>query len=178
MVRPNGVRFETQEETEEVILLMRRHPITNLGWILSMAVLLLVPTIVAPLILRSGLPAMDFSWGYYLIIPLMWYLGTFGYGFACFLSWYFNVYIVTNKRIVDIDWMGLLYKQLSSSQLDKIQDVTYKQGGISDTFFNFGTVLIQTAGTEPNFEFEAVPRPNQVVEQINQIIETQKQNQK
>ena len=74
--------------------------------------------------------------------------------------------------------MGLLYKQLSSSQLDKIQDVTYKQGGISDTFFNFGTVLIQTAGTEPNFEFEAVPRPNQVVEQINQIIETQKQNQK
>ena len=174
MVRPNGVRFETQEETEEVILLMRRHPITNLGWILSMAVLLLVPTIVAPLILRSGLPAMDFSWGYYLIIPLMWYLGTFGYGFACFLSWYFNVYIVTNKRIVDIDWYSLLYKKLASAQLEKIQDVNYKQSGLIESFFDFGDIHIQTAGTEPNFDFEHIPQPDRVVREINKILEQHK----
>lgn len=171
MVKPDGVRFETQDTSEQVLLLMRRHPITNLGWLLSVGLLFLTPMFIAPLVIQFGLNFMRLPAGYYLILPLIWYLGTFGYALTSFLNWYFNVYIVTNERVVDIDWYGLLYKQLSSTQLTKIQDVTYKQGGILDTFFNFGTVYIQTAGTEPNFEFTAVPKPHQVVEQINQIIE-------
>ena len=171
MVKPDGVRFETQEANEQVLLLMRRHPVTNLGWIFSASILFLLPMFITPIVIRFGLNLLHLPTGYYVILPLLWYLGSCGYTLISFLNWYFNVYIVTNERVVDVDWYGLLYKQLSSTQLAKIQDVTYKQSGILDTFFNFGTVFIQTAGTEPNFEFTAVPKPHQVVEQINEIIE-------
>ena len=120
--------------------------------------------------LSADIASFSIPPGYIVVAPLLWYLFTFGFALSNFLHWYFNVYIVTDKRVVDIDWYSLLYKQLSSTDLDKIQDVTYKQGGILDSFFDFGTVLVQTAGTEPNFEFEEVPQPEHVVRQINEIV--------
>lgn len=171
MVRPNGVRFETQQDEEEILLFMRQHLITNLGWILTTLVLFLIPMLVTPVLFSLGVVPQNLPPGYFLVLPLIWYLGVFGFAFTNFLHWYYNVYIVTNERVVDIDWISLLYKQLSSTQISKIQDVTYKQGGILDSFFDFGDVFIQTAGTEPNFEFAAVPKPNQVVREIDRIIE-------
>ncbi len=170
MIEPKHVRFETQEAEEKILLLMRRHPVTNLGWVVISLLMVVVPTIIVPLLIASGILPEGIPPGYYVIAPLVWYIGTFGYAFTNFLHWNFNVYIVTSRRVVDIDWLSLMYKQLSSTQLDKIQDVTYKQGGILDSFFDFGDVLIQTAGNEPNFEFDAIPRPEIVVRQINHIL--------
>lgn len=173
MVRPKNVRFETQEQGEEIVLLLRQHPVVNLGWFLAIIVMLTAPFIAAPFILQGNFIPSDIPIGYMLVLPLLWYLGVLGYTFANFLHWYFNVYIVTNLRVVDIDWVGLLYKEFSATQLGRIQDITYKQGGLLDTFFDFGTIYIQTAGAEPNFEFEDVPMPNQVVKQINELLEKQ-----
>jgi membrane protein YdbS with pleckstrin-like domain len=75
---------------------------------------------------------------------------------------------------VDVDWLNLLYKKLSTTQLGRIQDVTYKQGGLLDLFFDYGDVFIQTAGTEQNFEFEKVPQPQSVVRAIDELIEERK----
>ena len=176
MVQPDGIRFETQQEEEKILLFMRQHPIINVGWVLASIAMFILPFFIVPLILSLGVVPSELPPGYFLVLPLLWYLGAFGFAFTNFLKWYYNVYIVTNERIVDIDWISLLYKQLSSTQLEKIQDVTYKQGGILDSFFDFGNVLIQTAGTEPNFEFEAVPRPAEVVQEINRIIERKQED--
>lgn len=169
--RPTGITFETQETQETILLFLRQHPITNLGWLLGTFVLMLLPWVLTPIIVGIRLIPENMPKGYFVVIPLLWYLGTVGYAFTNFLHWYYNVYIVTDERVVDIDWISLMYKQISSAQLDKIQDVTYKQGGILDSFFDYGNVLIQTAGTDPNFEFESVPKPAKVVQQINHIIE-------
>lgn len=171
IVRPNGFRFETQEEKEEILLFMRQHPIVLVGGIIATVGLFLLPGLLVSLLFGSGLLPSSIPPGYFFVLPLLWYLGLWGFAFTNFLHWYYNVYVVTNERVVDIDWISLLYKQLSSTQLEKIQDVTYKQGGVLDSFFDFGNVFIQTAGTEPNFEFEAVPKPNEVVEEINRILE-------
>ena len=171
MVRPDGIRFETQEDKEDVLLLMRQHIITNLGWVTITILLVIAPVIILPLIIQTQVLPGILPLGYIVLLPILWYLGTAGFALTNFLQWYYNVYIVTNERIVDIDWYSLLFKQLSSAQLNKIQDVTYKQSGIWDSFFDFGNVFIQTAGSEENFEFEAVPHPERVVRQIDEIIE-------
>lgn len=171
LAKPKNIRFETQEKEEEIMLFLRRHPITNLGWILSALFLLVLPLFVSPFLLTLGFLPPGTPPGYFVVLPLIWYLGVFGFAFANFLTWYYNVNIVTNERLIDIDWLGLLYRRHSSTQLERIQDVTYKQGGILDSFFDFGSVFIQTAGTEPNFEFEHIPKPNEVASQINKILE-------
>ena len=50
-----------------------------------------------------------------------------------------------------------------------IQDVTVSQGGVSQTVFNYGTVLIQTAGEIPNIEFQLVPNPGLVLKVLQQM---------
>jgi hypothetical protein len=95
---------------------------------------------------------------------------------AGFINWFFNVYIVTNERIVDVDFINILYKQVSSTRLNLIQDVTVKTGGVVRAFFDYGDVFVQTAGTEANFDFHAVPHPQQVAHEIEKLMELARQS--
>jgi len=108
--------------------------------------------------------------GYRLIITLAWYLLTFAFSLEKFLSWFFNVNIITDERIVDIDFPSILYKDISETKIDQIQDVSIKVGGFIRSLFNFGDVLIQTAGAVPEIHFSAVPNPEQVSKILNELI--------
>lgn len=175
VLNPDNVRFETQSEDEQVILLLRKHWITNLPWLFVIGLLLLCPTLFFPIFARTGtlafLPAH-----YWLIMTIGWYLLTFSFALVNFIVWYFNVYIITNERVIDVDFYHLLYKKLSSTRISRIQDVTYNLGGVIRSLLDFGDVFIQTAGTETNFEFLAVPHPEMVVRKIGELIDQQEEN--
>jgi cell division protein FtsL len=161
---PEKVDFEAKDSEEEVVLLLRRHPVTNFGWFLISAAMVITPMVLTRLQILNFLPD-----NYRLIAVLIWYLVTSAYVLQSFLGWLFNVHVVTDERIVDIDFSNLIYKQVSDANIDKIQDVTYKMGGVARTIFNFGDVLIQTAGEVPNFEFEAVPNPARVAKILQDL---------
>ncbi len=57
----------------------------------------------------------------------------------------------------------------ADANLDKIEDVTYKMGGVIRTLFNYGDVLIQTAAEVTNFDFLAVPYPDKVVKVLQDL---------
>lgn len=172
-INPKGLRFETQQEDETVLLFLRQHLVVNVPWIFLTIFLLVAPFVLFPTVVGSIAPIIIPA-NYSTVSILVWYLVTFGFAFSSFLKWFFNIYIVTNERIVDIDFLHLLYKQFSEARLVNIQDITYKTGGIIETMFNFGTVLVQTAGTAPNFEFGAVPNPDQIVKIISEAAEEAK----
>lgn len=171
---PDNVRFDTQTEEERIIFFLRKHWITNLPWLFLTFFLVFAPSIFFPLIMGQGWLSI-FPANFIIILSLFWYLAVFGFAFVNFISWYFNVYIVTDERIIDVDFLHLLYKQMSSTRIERIQDLTYKLGGLIRTFFDFGDVFIQTAGEEPNFEFEAVPHPEQVVRTLSELTEKEVQ---
>lgn len=168
-VNPDGVRFETQEEEERVILFLRQHLVVNVPWVVLAIILVFAPSVLLPLLIRNVPFAIPTS--YLLVGTLAWYMATVGFILTQFLRWYFNIYIVTNERIVDIDFYYLLFKRFSQAELEKIQDISYSTGGIFATVFNYGEVMIETAGEAPNLEFVAVPRPDRVVETIRNITE-------
>ncbi|MBI4034952.1 MAG: PH domain-containing protein [Candidatus Chisholmbacteria bacterium] len=166
VVRPKRIKFETQEAEEYVLLLLRRHFITNVPWIMVTVVMVVAPTIAARLFPILTLAPVNFQ----IVAALMWYLLTIGLVMENFLSWYFNVYLVTDERIVDIDFYSLIYKEVSDTKLERIQDVTVVQGGVIRALFNFGTVNIQTAGERREFDFEDVPRPQLVAKFLNEMM--------
>jgi len=88
-----------------------------------------------------------------------------------FLIWYFTVSIVTTERILDIDFLNILQKKVAETRLSKVEDVTQKSGGFFEAFFDYGNVYVQTAGREPYFLFESVPKPQQVVRIVNELLE-------
>jgi uncharacterized membrane protein YdbT with pleckstrin-like domain len=170
-LNPAGVRFETQETEEQVVLFLRQHLIVNLGWVVLAIIMAIAPTVLFPMLISALGIVVPVPTGYIVIGTLFWYLGTFGFVLAKFLGWFFNIYIVTNERIVDIDFYYLLYKRFSQAELDKIQDLSYSSGGLIATFFNYGNVRVQTAGETPNLEFDKVPYPEKVVETIRELTE-------
>lgn len=164
MFSPENLKFETMDSEEKVVLFLRKHFITNLGWI-SMAVLMaLAPFVVDSVGILDSIPD-----NFRFMFMLIWYLVLSAYFLESFLTWYFNIYIVTDERIIDVDFYNLIYKEVSDANIDKIQDVTYKMGGVIRTIFNYGDVLVQTASEVPNFEFLAVPKPDQVVKVLQDL---------
>ena len=167
---PDTVRFDTQASEETIILLLRKHWVTNISWLLLGLLLLFIPTSIFPIMISRGFFSL-IPTHFMVAFTLVWYLASCGYILLNFITWYFNVYIVTNERVIDVDFYQLLYKQLSSTRISRVQDLTYKLGGMVRAIFDYGDVFIQTAGTEENFEFEAVPHPGQVVRIIGELTE-------
>lgn len=158
------INFETQDSKEEVILLLRRHWITNLSWLGVALILILAPLVLKNFPFFSLLPLR-----FQLAALVGWYLLVAAFIIEQALSWFFNVYIITDERIVDIDFKSLIYKEISDAEIGKIQDVTLKMGGVLRTVFNFGTVFIQTAAEKPQFEFEDIPNPALVVKVLEKL---------
>ena len=168
--RPPKMRFETQTADEEVILLLRRHWFTNIHWVALTLVMLFVPLFVFQLKLWGSLDTTQIPFRFQLIGSLVWYILTLGFAFESFLMWYFNVLLLTDRRIVDIDFWGLLHKSVAETTLSHIQDVTHEVGGFWRTVFNFGHVYVQTAAEVPRIEFRDIPRPNIVHQKIVELI--------
>ncbi len=164
-IAPQNVRFETQEPEEDVILMLRQHPIVNVGWVLIAILLLLTPTM-------GGLLPFDILPVRFQVMTVIgWYLLVTAFIFHKFLDWYFNVYIVTDERMVDIDFYGLGYRDLTVAKLKNIEDINFTQAGGMAAMFNYGDVYVQTAGEKREFDFVRVPEPGKVVDIIYQLLQ-------
>jgi uncharacterized membrane protein YdbT with pleckstrin-like domain len=82
--------------------------------------------------------------------------------FLIWVDYYFDVWIVTDNRIVNIDQKGLFSREVSELELDKIQDITTDVKGVIPTFLNFGDLQVQTAAEEERFLFHNIPDPYDV----------------
>ncbi len=167
---PVGLSFQSQDPDEQVLLLLRRHFITNLGWILTTLILLPIPQLVALLINFSGSPFTALPGQYIVVLILFYYLIVFAYVFISFITWFYNISLITTKRIVDISFSDVIYKNVAETKLDLVQDVDYTQIGVFGTIFDYGTVVIHTSGNNPNFDFIEVPKPAQVTAIIENLI--------
>ncbi len=163
--KPKHTSFESQASTEHVVLLLRKHPITQLKWILTAIAFAMVPLGFSFFPVYALLPL-----GFRLGIGLFWYLALFGYSFQSFLRWFYNVYILTDERVIDVDFISLAQKNITSAKIDNIEDITAESAGFSSTFFDHGNVLIQTAGAQQEITFESVPHPAKVTAVLNDLL--------
>lgn len=163
---PVDMRFEGQDEDEEILLLLRAHPITNLSWIIGAVLIFLLPFFI-PKILQLLNYNLSFIPESFIILSLIInYLLVLVIVFEGFLYWYFNVYIVTDKNIVDVDFHSLLFKTIDVAPLRNTEDASSSMGGILNSVFNYGNVFIQTAGTSRNIDFHDVSKPHRVADFI------------
>lgn len=169
---PDAINFEGEDPDEKVLLLLRAHVVTNIKWILITIGLLLVPLIIFPLLASFNMLS-GVGGGTGFIFTILWVMGTFTYAFLSFLYWYFNAYIVTNERIIDIDWYSIIYHQTNSTRISKIQDVSSTHSGVFASMFDYGNVHIETAAEESNFLFEDVPHPDLISQKIQDLMETE-----
>lgn len=86
------------------------------------------------------------------------------------LLWLFNVGIVTDQRVLDVDYFNIIQKSVNATTLEEVSDVGAKTNGFIRSLFNYGDVLVQTAGPASDIDFRAVPQPAEVVSIINEMM--------
>jgi uncharacterized membrane protein YdbT with pleckstrin-like domain len=85
---------------------------------------------------------------------------------AIWTDYYLDTWVVTNKRIIDIEQKGFFSRQVSSFRVDRIQDVTVDTHGIIATLLHFGNIHVQTAGAGQKFVIHGIPNPDELKDKI------------
>ncbi len=107
-------------------------------------------------------------------------LGLFVLAFAALFFWirffmlwtdqWLDVWVITDRRIIDIEQKRFFSRHVSSFSHDRIQDVTYEVSGLIPTWLHIGNVRIQTASISSDFIMRQVPNPDLVKEEIQNIV--------
>jgi len=163
-----AIKFESQADDEEIVLMVRAHPITQLFCLFNALVVFIF------LFFTNYFFAGYFSASRVIFFNLLVIVIILNYLWFNFLAWYFNLGIITNERVIDVDFSTVLYKETTSAYYNKIEDVTVKTGGFLASMVDFGNIFVQTAGTEANIEFMNIPEPGKVAELINSSMEKSK----
>lgn len=163
--KPFKVHFDSQLNGEHIVLMLRRHPVTQVGKIVLAFTGIFIPILFITTPLVSFMPPVM-----KLASLVAWYLLLLTFIIESFLTWFFNVFIITDERIIDVDFISLIYKNVSSAKIDNIEDITVITGGVVASVIDYGTVKIQTASEVPEIEFEDVPHPSKVARILNELI--------
>ncbi|MFC1598469.1 PH domain-containing protein [Patescibacteria group bacterium] len=161
-----------RQKGEKLILFIRRHWIVIIGHYLLYISLGLIP-VGLYFFIKYAEPSYltgAFTYPLLLLLGSLYYLYILLFFFNAFLDYYLDVWIVTNKRIINIEQKGLFNRVIAEHELDKIQDVTGEQKGVFATIFSFGDVSVQTAGEVPMFIFRQVDNPFEVAKTINHLL--------
>ncbi len=164
--KPSNIQINIQDKDEKIVLILRQHLITQVEKIF----ILLLALIMIPAILNFAgfLDALPNKFA--VAFDLFWLVLSFGLLTRSFLSWFFNVYVITDERVIDVDFHSVIYYDVATAKIENIEDVTTQTVGPLAAIFNYGTILIQTAGEKNEFEFEHVPQPAKVTKLLNELI--------
>lgn len=158
--------FELHKD-EKVILYIRRH------WIfLFLQTKLIFWVFLIPVILVWM--AQIFNWvpdvnllgvSIYSVTDILIYL----WGLFCwmllaekFTDYALDFWVVTNKRIIESEMIKLFDVQLSTLELQDIEDITVRSEGFLANLIGFGRLEVQTAGTVNEFFAENIMNPAKV----------------
>lgn len=156
MLNPFDITIQNQAEDENIIKVWRHHPFTLIKPVLKIAAFLLIPLALF-VITGPSMFSSPFLFVLFLLIVAM--SGTFAA--YQWVSWYGDVYVLTNYRIVDVEQTGFFHRNFSETTLNNIQDISHEVSGVPQTVFNYGDVLVQTAGSIANISLDDISNPQQ-----------------
>jgi uncharacterized membrane protein YdbT with pleckstrin-like domain len=165
--RESNNSFDGEENGEKVILLIRRHPFFILTRLSIFVFLVLIPIAVG-IVFYSFLYANNIMNLFFFVCSL-WYLFIWSGAFYSLTMYTLDVWIVTDRRIIDSLQHGFFHRTISELHLSRIQDISVKTEGVVQTFLKFGDLSVQTAGTEEKFVFLQIPNPEKVKDEIMKL---------
>jgi Bacterial PH domain len=102
-----------------------------------------------------------------------------------FHNYYLSLQIVTSERVIDIDQKGIFNREINELPLSSLEDVSFKQVGFLSTVFNYGNIILQTAGSGGSgtpeakmngFTFNNVPNPSSIANTISALYKAEERS--
>lgn len=157
-----------QKTYERIAFFLHRHWVTFVPALLLFLALVFGPIAVGYLLRASFLNWWQSSlYQPVLILAISaYFLCIFIFFYSYFVTFYLDVWIITNDRLLDIRQTSLFSRTIAEVDLYQIQDATSEVKGFWASIFNYGNIYLQTAGPVPRFVLYNVADPNRLREKI------------
>jgi hypothetical protein len=77
-----------------------------------------------------------------------------------------NVMLVTSEKLAQLLAINIFHRKISQLSIGDVQDVTVQQRGVLPHLFHYGTIVIETAGEQQNYNFTYTPDPYECAKAI------------
>ncbi len=157
-----------QKTYERIVFFLHRHLVTFIPVIIIFVFLASAPIAVGYFLRGFFMP----WWENPLYQPLLilfaslYFLSILMFFYSYFVTFYLDVWVITNDRLVDNRQVSLFSRTIAEVDLYQIQDATSEVKGFWASIFNYGNIYLQTAGPVPRFVLFNVPDPNHLREKI------------
>lgn len=165
---PQGVRFDRKEQDEEVILVTRKHWTAFVTHLFTALFLPIIPIVL--LILSSNNEAYG-KGTIYLGLFVASLVISMNIIVTALIQWYYNVSIITDKRILALKVVTIFHHTYTEILWRKIQDVGHDTVGPFSYLFDVGNLYIDTAGEGIDLTLTYVPKPRDVQDVINNLVD-------
>ena len=137
---------------EVTIAVIRKHWVVFFLRALFVALGMVAPLVAYAFIPAEALTALSeiISGAWALFVYMLFVLFLWLVIFVDFTTYHLDVWVVTNRRVIDINQRTLFSRDTTTLMLEKIQDATVEVRGLLATVFNYGTLIIHTAGENPD----------------------------
>ena len=105
---------------------------------------------------------------YYRLL-IFWTLLIFLYAVHQYFLWLLNVYILTDKRLIKVEYRSMMNKQVLESPLNRILNVSFGIHGFWQALFSFGSVDVQVAGLSHPLILKNVSHPAEIKDMLWKI---------
>ncbi len=168
---PKELHFYSEDPGEEVVLVVRTHWIGYVKEILFILLFLLLPILLTYI-----------STYFEIFSSAIIYVGFFVVGIlvsmnalvTTILKWFYSVVLITDRRVVVVKLDNAFSHSYSEAKLEKIEDVTHTTISFWGNLFDVGNLDIDTAGHEIDFRLKVLPRPRELQDLINDLIDMKK----
>jgi hypothetical protein len=159
------INFPGQREGEKVEKVIRKHPIVYMRIIFMFIAVVAIPLALLYSFWTDYYPSTQYPDLniFVTIFALLYFL--YGFLLLC-IAWIdeaFDLFILTDERLMDFTQISLLKSTVSSTPLEHIQDTTSIISGMIPTLLNYGDVEVQTASAQSTtFHLDKTPDPSMV----------------
>lgn len=162
--------FDGEGQGEKTVLVIRRHPFFIIIKVIVFVFLAVLPAAVY-ICFSSEIAGRGFS-RLALLFLVFWYIILWLGLFYSLAMYALDVWIVTDRRIIDSKQRGFWNRTVSELHINRVQDTSVETKGLIQTIFKFGDLQVQTAGADEKFRFLQIPHPERVKDQIMKMVST------
>ncbi|MBI2612453.1 hypothetical protein HYW59_01410 [Candidatus Kaiserbacteria bacterium] len=156
--------FELQPD-EQILVKTRKHWVILLRDLGGTVAIGIAPFVLLGILTLPGILPLDNRVFLHSLafIEIVWVLLIWLALFALWTNYYLDIWIVTNRRIVNVDQVNLFRRAVTTWQFENIQEITTETQNPIQSFLDYGLIYIRTAGpTEKHARMEGIPRPDEI----------------
>lgn len=158
------------DDDERLLVKTRKHWFLVARDFAGIFTMIIVPTLLLGFLPNGfqllNTPIVLFLWSFWMLICVMGL-------FTVWTNYYLDIWVVTDKRIVNIEQISLFNRDVTTMRIERVQDATIEVRGFWAEYFNFGNLIIHSASHASDGEktFEGIPDPEGVKATILEYVD-------